>query len=126
MTQTYGEISIRFTSGRSAGQLLSVRGKVEIEAAGGAIETVTNQDSTIVRTFKPGAVMAKLSFDRGLPKWDRNMLLDSFDVTIVEEQAPRTHYLTDAHFDGKPSQDLQSGEVTGLSIACASANYRCV
>lgn len=115
------------------GVVYHARGVITLDPSNIEVSAGANQDGTIYRTVAPRARMAECTFDRlvdidGTPlRWAENiMATDDMPVTFVEDDATGglTHILNGAFFVGKPSTDLSTGEVSGLSIA--AQNYKTV
>ena len=107
------------------GQRYSGRGKATVIAAAATRENVANNDGTKSSMVKARLPSLELTFDRGVGlKWDEALMLQDLNVTFVETDAKRTHLFTDASFSGEPSLDTDSGEISGLKIECAGANYQ--
>ena len=106
------------------GKTFSGRGAAKLMLSGAAPATGVNSDGTAYRTVAAKLVGIDLSFDRGVGlKWDSKMLLQDMDVTFVETDAGNTHLFTKSSFDGDPTIDSASGEVTGLKLMTAESNY---
>ena len=76
-------------------------------------------------TVAPKLVGIDLSFDRGIGlNWDSTMILQSVDVTFVETDFGKTHMFTSASWDGDPTIDSATGEVTGLKLMTSERNYQ--
>lgn len=101
----------------STGEIIPLRGTLNMSTSGIASEPVTNQDGSVDRTMTPTARRAEITFaDRGL---DHNKMMqsDRFNVTFIEESTGVTHYFTRAFLVGDPVKNRITGEVTGISIA---------
>lgn len=106
------------------------RGKAIVDPAGLQHQAVVNHDGTVGRTTMAKAVTAELTFDRGKasnntqrPKWDADFMAPFYDITLAETDANVQHNFSNATIVGEPKIDTETGEVTGLSIACAYADY---
>ncbi|WP_313194604.1 phage tail tube protein [Shinella zoogloeoides] len=101
----------------STGDLIPLRGTLNMSTAGVSTEAVTNQDGSVDRTMTPTPRRAEITFaDRGLDH-DQIMKSDRFNVTFIEENTGVTHYFTRAFLVGEPMKNRITGEVTGISIA---------
>lgn len=101
----------------STGDLIPLRGTLNMSTSGVSTEAVTNQDGSVDRTMTPTARRAEITFaDRGLD-YDRLMKSDRFNVTFIEENTGVTHFFTRAFLVGEPVKNRITGEVTGISIA---------
>ncbi len=125
MYQAGGRITIAL-----GGTRYSPRGKATIDPSGLEHSVNENQDGTVSRSTKAKAVSAELSFDRGQassgnarPMWDSAFMLQFFDCTILESDAGVLHTFTNASLIGTPKIDTETGEVAGLTIMCAQADY---
>lgn len=110
------------------GRRYSGRGKATITPARAVPKADPNRDGTAYRTVEPKLAGIDLSFDRGpkddVPRWTEDMLLQNVDVTFIEQDAGVTHYFTAASWNGTPSLDTDSGEITGMSVM--SDQYRSI
>lgn len=107
------------------GQVFSGRGAAKIMSSAVAITTGVNQDGTGYKTVAPKLVGLDLSFDRGVGLlYDSKMMLADIDVTFVETDMGLTHMYTSANWDGDPTTDSATGEVTGLKIMTSESNYQ--
>lgn len=108
-----GIINVRL----STGQLLSLRGTLNLNPSRYSIEAVANQDGSVDRTATVMPARAELNFaDRGVD-YDALMRSARFDITFIEDFSGVTHYFTSAFAQGDPQTNRQTGEVTGLTIA---------
>lgn len=106
----------------SAGDIIALRGNLSINSSGRSVEAITQSDGSVdgVHTLTP--VTAGVTFaDRGndykaLMKGRRNW-------TFIEEDTGVTHYFTNAFLSGTPEVNRMNGEVTGLTLNCASTDY---
>lgn len=99
------------------GQVFDCRGKATIHPARAVPENGVNWSGKGYSMVKPKLASAEMSYDRGQSfVWTEDMLLGSLNVTIVEPDAGRIHYFTNARWSGEPIIDTESGEVTGLKI----------
>lgn len=108
-----GRISIEV-----AGIRYGARGDITIEPTNAEVAADANHDGSAFFTVRPKLYGAAMSFSNpcGL-KWSNEMARCKANVTIVEEENGRTHLFTGARFVGRPSVNLSTGEVSGLSIA---------
>lgn len=107
------------------GQVFSGRAAAKLMLSGVAPSAGVNQDGTSYRTIAPKLVGIDLTFDRGVGlKWDSKMLLASIDVTFKELDVGTTHLFTSASWDGDPTIDSATGEVSGLKAMTGEANYQ--
>jgi hypothetical protein len=125
MHQAGGRITVTL-----GGQRYSPRGKAMLFPAGLQHAANVNHDGTVSRSTMAQSVRAELTFDRGAassgfarPKWDSAFMLEFINVTIAETDAGVVHHFTNATMIGEPSIDTETGEISGLSIACAAGNY---
>lgn len=80
-------------------------------------EAVTNQDGSTSYKVTPRSPRAEMAFRDGCGiAWDDRMKKCKLNVTIVEETNGRQHLFTGTRFVGRPSINLSSGEVSGVSI----------
>jgi hypothetical protein len=104
------------------GNPLSVRAKftsdpIDVEIEGGA-----NQDGSLFRTVKPVGFMAEPTFQDTATNiataldWRAIMRGGPYKLVLVEDHTRRLHIWMDASFEGKPSVDHMTGEVTGIKI----------
>lgn len=107
------------------GQVISGRGAAKLMMSGVAITTGVNSDGTGYKTVSPKLVGIDLTFDRGVGlAWDSKMMLQDVDLTFVEDDFGKTHMYTSANYDGDPTIDSATGEVSGVKIMTAEANYQ--
>ena len=107
------------------GAVFEGRGKATIGPAAATRENGVTSSGAKYSTVKPRLVSLELTFDRGVGlKWDETMMLKDINVTFKETDVKLTHLFTDAAFSGEPMIDSESGEVSGLKIECAGANYQ--
>lgn len=107
------------------GQVFSGRAAAKLMLSGVSPSTGVNQDGSAFRTIAPKLVGIDLTFDRGVGlKWDSKMLLSSIDVTFKEIDVGATHLFTSASWDGDPTIDSATGEVSGLKAMTGEANYQ--
>jgi hypothetical protein len=94
---------------------------VDVEIDGGA-----NQDGSIYRTVKPIGYMAEPTFEdtpAGVATnldWRAIMRGGPYNLALVEDHTKRLHTWTEASFEGKPTVDHMTGEVTGIKIRARS------
>lgn len=119
MNQAGGRITITM-----GGVRYSPRGRAVVKPAQLMHAAIVNHDGTVSRSTTAKAAEADLSFDRGSssngtqrPKWDSAFMLQFYDVSIAENDTGVLHLFTGATLVGEPSIDLETGEVSGLSIA---------
>ena len=106
------------------GQVFSGRTAAKLMLAGVSPTTGVNQDGTAYRTVAPKLVGVDLNFDRGLNvAWNSAMMLADVDVTFVEDDFGVTHMFTSAAYDGEPTIDSATGEVTGVKVMTSESNY---
>ena len=107
------------------GRTYSGRAKATIGPAAATRENGVNMDGTKWSSVKPRLVSLEMTFDRGVGLvWDEGMMLKDLNVTFVETDSKLTHLFTDAAWSGEPMIDSENGEVSGLKIECAGANYQ--
>ncbi len=107
------------------GQVFSGRGAAKIMSSGVGVTTGVNQDGTGYKTIAPKLVGLDLSFDRGVGLlYNSTMMLANIDVTFVETDMGLTHMYTSANWEGDPTTDSATGEVTGLKIMTSESNYQ--
>lgn len=118
-----------FKGGRYAleinGQVFAGRGKASIDSSGVSLDNGSNMDSTMFTTVKPELISLDLTIDRRdqSTKWDTAMMLQSLSVTFAETDAGVTHVMSSARWQGKPTLDTSTGEITGLKATCAPSTY---
>ena len=95
----------------------SGRGAAKVETSRVSLKSGANTDGTGWTTVEAKLAGLDVSYDRGQGfAWDDAMLLQSLDVTFVETDTGVTHYFTSARWEGAPTLDTASGEVSGLKI----------
>ena len=107
------------------GQVFSGRGKASVDSSGVSIDNGSNMDGTMFSTVKPELISLDLTIDRRdqSTRWDTAMMLQSLNVSFAETDAKVTHVMTAARWQGKPTLDTSTGEITGLKAMCAPATY---
>lgn len=100
------------------GQQMVLRGTFNLDPVNTTTKVVTNLNGSISRQFTPDAYGADLKSLEDTPGIDWQAIIRSppQPVVIVEEQTAVTHMFTNAVFEGAPSIDRETGEVTGLKI----------
>lgn len=107
------------------GKVYSGRAAAKIMLSAVSITTGVNSDGSGYKTVAPKLVGLDLSFDRGVGvAWDSALVLADIDVTFVEDDIGLTHVFTSANWDGDPTIDSSTGEVTGLKIMTSKRNYQ--
>ena len=108
----------------------SPRGKATIDGAGVSNKRNENHDGTVSRTTMAKACSAEITLDRGntttgtqRPMWDATFMNAFYDVTITESDVGIQHLFNNAFIEGEPKLDTETGEVSGLTIVCAGADY---
>lgn len=107
------------------GQIYSGRGKATYKPSTIMRRSGANQDGTGWTAIDPKLASLEITFDRGKSfRWDEDMILEEVNVTLVETDLRPvvTHFWTNGNWEGDPTVNTESGEVTGLSIV--GANYR--
>lgn len=115
----YGNIAIRVN-----GQTHRARGTVNLSPGAFEFAVASNTDGSVYRTQTASPPSASCSLERQSFVWDDAMMGAEFDLTIREIASGRTHIITRCRWVGKPVQDLQTGEVTGMSISWDPENYK--
>lgn len=91
---------------------------ITIDPSNIEVEAKANQDGSPCYTSKPKLYTAEIKFRNGCGiTWDEKLRKCSINVTIAEEDNNRTHIFTGARFVGKPTVNISTGEVDGVSIA---------
>ena len=101
------------------GRTFSGRGAAKIMPSRVSLKNDANTDGTGFTTTAAKLAGLDVTFDRGIGLvWDETMLLQSIDVTFKETDVAGgpTHYFTSARWDGDPTLDTATGEVSGLKI----------
>lgn len=99
------------------GVTYSGRAKATIKPSRVSLTSAANMDGTGYSTVKPELAEIDLTFDRGLSlAWDETQILKTMNVTFSEDDFGQTHLLTGARYNGAPSIDSESGEVSGLKL----------
>lgn len=113
------------------GVAYSARGEITISGSGVEITDGANSDGSGYVTIAPKTKKAELTFDRFVDQngtlliWNEDVMLQkNLSVTFIEQDGGKTHLLTNASWVGTPSENLSTGEVTGLSLA--SDKYRAI
>jgi hypothetical protein len=98
---------------------IRMRGEFDLDPSNVSVAKVTNLDNTNSRQFKPsafGCSLKSLEDSVGMD-WSAVMRMPKQKMTIVEELTGVLHVFGSAFFEGEPSIDRSTGEVTGLKIA---------
>ncbi len=107
-----GRVSVTVNSTTFSG-----RGAAKIESAQVTVKNIANTDGTGSKTVEAKLASLDMTFDRGKGfAWDSAMILEDVDVTFVEDDAGVTHYFTSAAWEGSPTVDTATGEVSGMKI----------
>jgi hypothetical protein len=96
-----------------------MRGEFDLDPSNVTVAKVTNLNNTNSRQFKPsayGAALKSLEDSIGLD-WTAIMRMPKQKMTIIEELTGVVHVFGNAFFEGEPSVDRSTGDVTGLRIA---------
>jgi hypothetical protein len=103
------------------GRRFSVRGSATIMPNLATPTSGANMDGSGYTTIAPKLASGAFSFDRGAGfQWTDAFLLGRMNVTWREDDVGTTHLFTGARFNGDPSLDTATGEVTGLTIVSDS------
>ena len=107
----------------STGVKMKIRGDFTMESSRLNNEVVTNQDGSNTKTIglKPYRLACTFERKTGVD-FDSLLLENGINVTVVETHAKRRHLLTAGFFEGTPSEDRNTGAVTGLNFV--SDKYR--
>ena len=108
------------------GSVFSGRGQAKIDTSGVSIDNKANMDGSMYSTVTPELISLDLTIDRRdqATKWDSSMMLRGISVTFQETDAGVTHVLAQAKWQGKPTLDTATGEISGLKANCAPATYQ--
>ena len=100
------------------GDRISARGDVTIEPTNAETTAEANHDGSVYYTVRPRPFTFAATFSQpcGL-RWTEKMARCRMNVTIVEEDNNRTHLFTGVRLVGRPSVNISTGEVSGLSGA---------
>lgn len=120
---TTGAATLAVTAGPLSGRRISLRGEPKIKNLGGKLDASANLDSTMSREFTPDLVRFEVTFERPQKSLTREDLLGFHDLVLTETHAGRVHYFLDATLVGEMDDSVKTGEISGLSIACAPADY---
>ena len=101
-----------------SGQVFSGRGAAKIMPSAVSLKSDANTDGSGYTTVTAKLYGVDLSFDRGLFVWNEAMLLQQVDVTFkeIDVAGGRTHLFTACRWDGEPTLDTATGEVTGMKL----------
>ena len=108
----YGIISLRIN-----GATYQTRGAFEVKATAHRFTAQGNHDGSGFRTAEPSPPMINLTFERAGIRWDDSMMRAEVDVTVLEDLSGVQHIVTGGYFVGEPTQNLTTGEVSGLSVS---------
>ena len=99
------------------GQTFSGRGAGKVMPSRVSLKNDANTDGTGYTTVAAKLAGIDVTFDRGIGLvWDETMLLQQVDVTWKEVDTGVTHYFTAGRWDGDPTIDTATGEVSGLKV----------
>lgn len=122
MTTSSGRVSMVI-----GGKPYSARGEISLSPSNVTVTAGANSDGSLYRTTAAKPRTAEISFDRGSVltapdgsrmKWNESMMASvDLSVTFKEIDTGKQHLLSGAFFTGDPSQNLATGEITGLGIA---------
>ena len=105
------------------GRTYVARAKATLKPARATRTNGVNQNGTGYSTVAPKLAGIEVTFDRGSGlDWGEAEMLQEINVTFTEKDAGRVHVFTGARFEGEPSIDTETGEISGLSIM--GDNYR--
>jgi Phage tail tube protein len=91
-------------------------GDVTIEPTNIKVDAKANGDGSPCYTASPKLYGAKIKFrDSSSITWD-DIVRQSLDVTIVEEDNNRTHIFSSCRAVGEPEVNISNGEVSGMEI----------
>lgn len=115
-----GEMTITLSTGKK----LIVRANVTVEGSRYENAAVTNQDGSNAKNVTLKPYRAACSFeDRGNSlKWDELLKLSDINLTLVEDYTNTRHLWTKGFFEGTPTTDRNTGEITGIQFV--SDKYR--
>lgn len=121
MPSTSGRVSIVI-----GGVPYSSRAEMNISPSNISVTAAANSDGTVYRTVTAEVRTAEMSLDKkvltapdGSPmKWNEAMMeIVDLPATFTEMDGRKQHFLNGAFFTGKPSQNLGTGEISGLGLA---------
>lgn len=99
------------------GQTFSGRGAAKIMPNRVTLKNAANTNGSGYTTVEAKLAGMEVSFDRGIGLvWDEVMTLQKVDVTFREIDTSVVHYFTGCSWDGDPTLDTATGEVTGLKV----------
>lgn len=100
----------------SGGDFLSIRGSFSKSTARMSAAHETNQDGTLDRIFTPTSPRMEMTIARGQVDPADLMTAPRQPVSIVEDHTGVLHVMTNAFFEGDPSENRLTGEITGLTL----------
>ncbi|MBZ8133226.1 phage tail tube protein [Afifella sp. IM 167] len=99
----------------SGGTAITMRGELSVMPTGTSNEPITNQNGSVSRSATLTPRKAECTFEDGGQDWEALMRL-RFNATFREDFTAVSHFFTDAFFEGEPTINRKTGEVSGLSI----------
>ena len=122
MPSTSGRVSIVV-----GGVPYSARAEITLNASNISVAAAANSDGSLYRTVTAKPRTASMSLDKKVltapdgsrMKWDESLLsVVDLPVTFTEtDNGGKQHLLNGAFFTGDPSQNMATGEISGLELA---------
>lgn len=113
MTDFGGEFRFRYNGGNA----LTIRGEATVEPTNKENTTVVNQNGSLAKVVANMPYKIACTFQDGRAvDWDAIMRLSGVDCTMTEDYTGVVYTCTSGHFEGKPSVNRNTGEVSGLSF----------
>lgn len=108
----------------STGETLKSRGTLTLRNVGREVTAAANADGSVYTTHERRPIELDMSFeDSAGADWQSLMGHCTLNITVTEEDVGAMHTFTNAQISGRPEINRMTGEVTGLMIVCAQAEY---
>lgn len=107
-----------------SGVPLEIRGEVKVRPLGFEISKITNASGSVSRSLKPDAPEFDVKLESA-PGLDLIGIVRGgpYAAQMVEEDTGILHTMANATFIGKYEEDRETGEVSGISLACGVDDY---
>jgi len=110
-----------------AGNPLTVRGSFTSQPSNVTFDGGANTNGSLYRTISVTGYVFDMTFQvrsstGEIIDWDGIMKGGPYNMTMVEEDTGYLHTWTGAQFEGTPSADYQSGEMTGITMRSVAYN----
>lgn len=97
--------------------------KIDVKPSGYKATIESNADGSTYQTLELVPTEADCAFQDDGQDWQAVALYRG-DITVQEDTTGRTHTFTGAAFEGSPSINRRTGEVSGLTVKAPSGGYK--